>query len=267
MSLGREYPQLQEMIRRFRNPPAFVAKYMNINAIVFLPTIVIAVQTEKLAMAIPDAYPPLPLTLALIALIFLSFSIELAIAMKVLTASWWRMSAPDFLSIAIMQKSPGAEARYRSTLIEFYRGQEANRTLTGSTLIVGLVTGLWVFAGAIFSGSVRLQMTEVMAFVVCLSMTAHYLISLIAKRKRKKWGRTTDAEIRLSVEKRLSKYPEVYDAMTLEATELLIEQAELGDCIAEETADRLEILLGSDRRRIMLLSIIFGVCITLLLLL
>ena len=267
MSPDRQYPQLQRMMKRFRSPPAFVAKYTNINAIVFLLAIVIAVQTEKLATAIPDAYPPVPLTLTLIALIFLSFSLELAIAMNVLTASWWRMWAPDFLSIAIMKRSPGAEARYRRTLIKFYRGQEANRTLTGSTLIVGLVTGLWVFANAISSGSVRLQLTEAMAFVVCLAMTAHYLISLIAMRKRKKWGQTTDAEIRMSVEERLSKYPEVYDAMTLEETELLIEQAELGDSIAEETANRLEILLRSDRRRIMLLSIILGVCIALLLLL
>lgn len=264
MSLGREYPQLQEMIRRFRNPPTFVAKYMNINAIVFLLFIVVAVQTEKLVMASPDGSAPVPLFLTLIALIFLSFSLELAIAMNVLTASWWRLSAPDFLSIAIMKRSPGAEARYRRTLIAFYRGQEANRTLTGTTLIVGLVTGLWVFAGAISSGSVRLQLTEGVALIVCLSMTAHYLISLVAMRKRKKWGRTTDAEIRLSVEERLSKYPEVYDAMTLEETELLIEQAELGDSIAEETADRLEILLRSDRRRMILLSIILGVCIALL---
>jgi len=266
MSLGREYSQLQEMIRRIRNPPTFVAKYMNINAIVFLLSIVIAAQTEKLGMTRPNGSTPAPVFLALIALVFLSFGLELAIGLNVVSASWWRMSAPDFLSIAIMQKSPGAEARYRRTLIAFYRGQEANRTLTGSTLIVGLVTGLWVFAGAISSGSVHLQLTEGLAFVVCLSMTAHYLISLIAMRKRKKWGRTTDAEIRLSVEERLSKYPEVYDAMTLEATELLIEQAELGDSIAEETAGRLENLLRSDRRRIMLLSIILGVCIALLLL-
>ena len=266
MSMDRQYFEIQRMIKRIRNPPALVAKYMNINAMALLLFIALAAQVENSARASPDGYASVPFVLLLFVFFFVSLILEVFIGAQIIVAFWWRKSCPDILAIGILKRHLRSEAKYRNTLIAFYRGQEASRSLTGGTLLVVLITGLWSLANAAFSGGVGLQPTGVLAPGVCFIMVAHYSISLVAMRKRKKWEGITDAEIHLLVEEKLGKYPEAQEAPTLEEMELLLERAEFDDSDAEQTADCVEAFLKSYRRRWAILWMIVFACAILLLL-
>ena len=265
MSMDRQYFEIQRMIRRIRNPPALVAKYMNINAMALLLFIAFAAQVEMSARASPDGYASVPLVLLLLVFFFVSLILEVFIGAQIIVAFWWRRSCPDILAIGVLKRHPQSEAKYRNTLIAFYRGQEANRLLSGGTLLIVLITGLWALVNAALSGGVGIQLTAVLAPGVCFIMVAHCSISLVAMRKRKKWEGITDVEIHLLVEEKLGKYPEAQEAPTLEEMELLLEQTEFGDSKAEQKADCVESFLKSYRRRWAILWIIIIACTILLL--
>ncbi|RDE11253.1 MAG: hypothetical protein C4K49_11990 [Candidatus Thorarchaeota archaeon] len=238
---------------------------MNANAFGFLILLVLSAQLEKSGMASPDGYAPAPLGLATLTIMLLVMGLELVVALQVLSASWWRLSAPDFHAIAVLKGAPGSESRYRDTLVAFYRGQEANRTMAVGDLAVASVSLLWVFSDSLTEGLVRYQLTAAVAAITVLVMSAHLTVSLMAKEKREAWLKKPDDLIRSTVEARFKNHPELEDALSLEELDELLERARLSEKPALRALSGLESILESGARRILFLSIVIGVCTFLLL--
>ncbi|MBD3406272.1 MAG: hypothetical protein GF411_09200 [Candidatus Lokiarchaeota archaeon] len=265
MKQERKRNNIRRMIQNIREPPTSKS-VMNLSSVLFLLLIISARQVEKMGLASSDGYAPITIILITIALLLLSFSVEILVAVRVLLASWWRLSAPDYLAVGVLKEKTQATEHYRNSLASFFGRHEANFVLTASTVIVAVWVGMFALIDGLNQGVFIHALSGAVAIVALLAMIGHSIITVIAKRKRENWLQKSDEEIETEVRKRYESHPDITEVYSLDELENLLEQAGLRDEGALQETDRLETYLYSYRRRGIVLTIIIGVTTILLLL-
>jgi len=267
MSEVKFYPNIRKLISQVRNPPTNVSKFGNANAFLFLFFVVFATQVEKSGMASPDGYASSTSIIGLIIFLFLSMRFEIITAMSMVIAAQWRFSMPDYLGIGVLQGVEDSEKLYRNTLVRFYRNQEINKTITFSTLTVAGVALVWALYDSVVMTNPIHDLSIASATITTLVMTGHLILSYVCSTKREKWASLSNEEINDVVQNRFKNYPNIEEEIpSIDELEELLESARLSDRNALGAANYLETVLHSSARRLVIISIIIGVCTFLILL-
>lgn len=256
---------IRRMIQSIREPPSSQTP-MNLSAILFMLLLISSSQLEKMGLASSDGYAPIPIILITLFLIFLALSIELLVGVRILLASWWRLSAPDYLAVGILKGKPQATNQYRNILATFFGGHEADSVLTSSTLVVACFVGIFALIDGLVRETFVHALSGGVALVVLLAMTGHSIITTISKKKRESWLQKSNEEIETEIEKRYASHSEIIEIYSLDELEELLERTNFQDAAALEETNRLEAYLSSYRKKAIVLSIIIGVTTILLLL-
>jgi hypothetical protein len=251
---------MQRMLRQLNKPVPNAGQYMSLNALCMILLLPLLYQTEKIAASDPSGYAPAPLIFSAMALVIIVVIVEGIIAVVIFSGISWMMNVPGFFAIGVIRGIEGAEERYRNVHIRFYGRLQSNVIFSGIVLIAYSCVGL---LGLISWISFSMFIGIVIVFVTIV-LSAHIMVSFVAKRKEQKWIEVSDTQIRNDAELKRQKYPMMSSVPSVDEMEDILREAKLGDPIQQSDASLINGVVKREYLKNLIWMTIVVICLMLL---
>jgi hypothetical protein len=251
---------MQRMLRQLNKSVPNAGQYMSLNALCMILLLPLLYQTEKIAASDPSGYAPAPLIFSAMALVIIVVIVEGIIAVVIFSGISWMMNVPGFFAIGVIRGIEGAEERYRNVHIRFYGRLQSNVIFSGIVLIAYSCVGL---LGLISWISFSMFIGIVIVFVTIV-LSAHIMVSFVAKRKEQKWIEVSDTQIRNDAELKRQKYPMMSSVPSVDEMEDILREAKLGDPIQQSDASLINGVVKREYLKNLIWMTIVVICLMLL---
>ena len=253
-------PALSRFIKKLNKFPPSPTRYMNINSLAMMFIVPIFVQMQRMTLADPNGYAPVPLVIAGLLLMVLVLMLEIFVVTVFFLGISWLVSVPNHLAVGVVRGIAGAENRYKLAHVTFYTRLKGNLLLAGAPLAIGTGAGIMVGLDFLVSGYVTYAATAVMLLFVIPYSTLHLLVILISKKKAREWETRSYRDVQDIAEEKRSRLPLMAEMPSLDEMEASLLESNLGDYSEQEKASLLD-EAAKRTERSPLVSIIIGVIV------
>ncbi|MFX1559472.1 MAG: hypothetical protein ACFFBL_02680 [Promethearchaeota archaeon] len=260
MSNSSKYPSMQRMLKQLNKPIPNVGQYISFNTLCMILLLPLLYQTEKIAASDPSGFAPVPLLFGALALVIIVVIVEGIIAAVIFSGMSWMMNVPGFFAIGVIRGIEGAEERYRNAHIGFYGRLQSNVIFSGVVLLAYSCIGL---LGLISWISYSTFIGIVIAFAIIV-LSAHIVISFVAKRKEHKWREISDTQIRNDAELKRQRFPEMSSLPSVDEMEEILQGAKLGDATQQSDASLIDGIVKQGYLKNLIWMLIVVICLMLL---
>jgi hypothetical protein len=186
--------------------------------------------------------------------------VEGIIAVVIFSGISWMTNVPGFFAIGVIRGIEGAEERYRNVHIAFYGRLQSNVIFSGVVLVAYSCVGLlWLISWISYSTFIGI----VIAFVIIV-LSAHIMVSFVAKRKEQKWKEVSDTQIRNDAEIKRQKYPMMSSVPSVDEMEEILREAKLGDPVQQSDASLIDGVVKREYLKNLIWMTIVVICLMLL---
>ena len=253
-------PALSRFIRKLNKFPPSPTRYMNINSLAMMFIVPIFVQMQRMTLADPNGYAPVPLVIAGLPLMVLALMLEIFVVTAFFLGISWLVSVPNYLAVGVVRGIAGAENRYKLAHVTFYTRLKGNLLLAGASLAIGTGAGIMVGLDLLISGYVTYTFVAVVLLFVIPYSALNLLVMLLSKKKVREWTVRPTRDIQDIAEEKRSRLPLMAEMHSLDEMEATLLESNLGDYSQQEKASLLD-EAAKRTERSPLMSIIIGVIV------